>query len=150
MSDRTTWSCSWLLQNIDFFGTPVPIHVPETISLEELEGWKPFISWKTALHQNLTLQASPFHAFYEHPYSPRNIEIQSVDRFGSTKIGFVKLKATIERDELPGDKKDSRHPKPKSAKGLPGVALLRGDSVAILMILRPRDSREERYVVLTE
>ena len=33
---------------------------------------------------------------------------------------------------------------------LPGVAFLRGGSVAMLIILRPRDSRDERLVILTE
>jgi ADP-sugar diphosphatase len=107
MSQQTIRACSWLLQSIDFFGTPVPIDVPETIGLEELEAWKPFVNWKKILHQNLASQASTTHAFHEHPYSLRKIEIQSVDRFGPTKIGFVKLNATIERDELAGDKKGS-------------------------------------------
>lgn len=140
---------SWLLQEIDFSGKPIPIDLPETIGLEELEGWTPFLNWKKTLHENLDLQKSQQHAFHDHPYSLRKIEVQSVDRFGS-KIGFVKINATIERDELPGDKKGSKDPKPKSAQFLPGISFLRGDSVAILMILRPRDSLTERYVVLTE
>lgn len=145
----TTRSCSWILQNIDFFNTPVPIDIPQTIRLDELEVWKPFVNWKKTLSNNLALQANPHHAFYKHPYHLRKIEIQSVDRFDH-KIGFIKLKATIERKELPGDRDGSNEAKPKSARFLPGISFLRGDSVGILIILRPRDSSEERYVVLTE
>jgi 8-oxo-dGTP pyrophosphatase MutT (NUDIX family) len=35
-------------------------------------------------------------------------------------------------------------------ESLPGVAFLRGGSVAILMILRPSDSKDERWVIMTE
>jgi ADP-sugar diphosphatase len=40
----------------------------------------------------------------------------------------------------------------KNEKGdsLPGIAFLRGGSVAILMILRPNDSKTERWVIMTE
>ncbi|KAJ4421748.1 hypothetical protein N0V82_003592 [Gnomoniopsis sp. IMI 355080] len=147
MAEQTTRPRSWLLHgSIDFFGKSVPIDLPDTINIEDLKKWKPFVEWKQTLHQNLLLQGNIGHNFNQYPYSLRKIEIQSVDRFGP-KIGFVKLKATIERDEPPAE---SREPKPKSAKSLPGIAFLRGDSVGILMILRPRDSSEERYVVLTE
>ncbi|CAN8096104.1 unnamed protein product [Discula destructiva] len=153
MAEETTRS--WLLRTIDFFGTPIPINMPEGITLEELngspthKGWTPFLTWKNTLHQNLELQKNADHAFHEHPYSLRKIEVQSFDRFGP-RIGFAKINATILRDELPGDHGDSPIPRPKCAPSLPGIALLRGDSVAVLMILRPRDSREERYVVITE
>lgn len=61
--------------------------------------------------------------------------VQSVDYFGPEKIGFVKISADV-----------------RNSKGeyLPGIAFLRGGSVAMLMILRPSDSKNERWVVMTE
>lgn len=142
---------AWVSKHIDFFGEMIPIHLPRELGLEELESWTPFQNWKTTLRQNLELQSSPAHSFFAHPYSLREIEIQSVDRFGP-RIGFVKLKAAILRDELPGDDKgaDCTSSRQQPSLALPGISFLRGASVAILMILRPRDSRRERYVVLTE
>lgn len=54
--------------------------------------------------------------------------------FGS-RTGFVKLAARIE------DKWGQR---------LPGIAFLRGGSVAVLMIVRPTNTRDERYVIMTQ
>lgn len=73
------------------------------------------------------------------PYTLRSIAIQSVDWFGK-RIGFLKLKAVIR----------NRAGKDDPKKDLPGIAFLRGGSVAMLMILRPKDSRDERLVVMTE
>lgn len=38
----------------------------------------------------------------------------------------------------------------KGKNDLPGIAFLRGGSVAILVILRPKDSRDERVIVITK
>lgn len=62
-----------------------------------------------------------------------SVTIQSVDFFGN-RLGFVKLSADVRN-------KDGY---------LPGIAFLRGGSVAMLMILRPSDSKNERWVVMTE
>ncbi|KAF2691706.1 hypothetical protein K458DRAFT_381549 [Lentithecium fluviatile CBS 122367] len=82
------------------------------------------------------VEYDPKHPFHDEPYTLRSIEIQSADWFGKDKLGFVKLKAVI------------RNSKPKS--DLPGIAFLRGGSVAMLMILRPKDSRDKRWVVMME
>lgn len=73
-----------------------------------------------------------------------------MDRLPNKKIGFIKINARVERDPIPEDTLSLPGSRPKIAKNLPGIAFLRGGSVAMLMILRPKDSREERYVVLTE
>lgn len=141
---------SWKEDELDFFGDKVKLFLPNNITKGELEGHKGFKDWKRTLSETLALQKSnDKHPFHEHPYSLRSIEVQSVDRFPpKNNIGFIKLNARIERDEMPDDKKpDTR---PKIPKTLPGIAFLRGGSVAMLMILRPKDSRDERYVVLTE
>lgn len=132
----------WKEDEIDFFGTTVPVYLPNAITRHELESMKAFDNWKKTLHANLALQASEGHAFHDHPYSLRSIEVKSVTKFPHGKVGFIKIDAAVEREPFPGDEE-----RPKS---LPGTAFLRGGSVAMLMILRPKDSRDERYVILTE
>ena len=118
------------------FPSPVPVRfLTEEISEDELKNFRPFKVWLAALKSSLQGQKKEDHAFYKAPYTLRSIDIQSADRFGSRGIGFVKLRA-----EIKNNKNES----------LPGVAFLRGGSVAILMILRPSDSKNERWVVMTE
>jgi ADP-sugar diphosphatase len=122
------------------FREPVKVELTQNITEKQLLDWPAFELWKTTFQSNLELQyKEPNHAFSKDPYVLRSITIQSVDWFvipgRPDKIGFVKLSAVI---------KNSRR------KTLPGIAFLRGGSVAMLMILRPKDSRDERWVVLTE
>ncbi|KAH8750329.1 hypothetical protein F5883DRAFT_579756, partial [Diaporthe sp. PMI_573] len=62
----------WQEKKVEFFGTDVPVYLPNSITQEELENMPAFKNWKTGLHANLALQDSsknyPFHA---HPYSLR-------------------------------------------------------------------------------
>jgi ADP-sugar diphosphatase len=123
---------------LDGFPDPVEVTLTHGISGEQLLDFPAFIVWKNTLRDNLELQTKyPEHAFHNDPYSLRSIKIQSVDWFTDTKLGFVKLEALI---------LNSGGPKKK----LPGIAFLRGGSVAMLMILRPKDRREDRLVVMTE
>lgn len=138
---REVPSVVWKEEKIEFFGTNIPVYLPNTITLHELENMPAFKSWKTTLHENLELQSSEGHAFHEHPYSLRSIEVKSVTKFPNGNVGFIKIDAAVETDPSPGDQK---------VKSLPGTAFLRGGSVAMLMILRPKDSADERYVILTE
>lgn len=135
----------WKEEKIEFFGKKVPVHLPNSITRHELETMKAFDDWKTTLHTNLALQHErEDHAFHKHPYSLRSIEVKSVTRFPNGNVGFIKIDAAVERDSFPGDEQR------RIPKSLPGTAFLRGGSVAMLMILRPKDSRDERYVILTE
>jgi 8-oxo-dGTP pyrophosphatase MutT (NUDIX family) len=121
---------------LDGFRSPVKVELNKKMTKAQLLSFKAFTDWKNTLKTNLELQyTNPDHAFHEDPYLLYNIEIQSVDFFTPAKIGFVKLKAEIRNS--------------KKSK-LPGIAFLRGGSVAMLMILRPEDSRDERWVVMTE
>ncbi len=97
--------------------------------------FKPFTDWAESLKISLALQENEGHPFHDAPYTLRSVDIQSVDWFGPTKLGFVKLNAEVRND---------------NSQSLPGVAFLRGGSVAMLMILRPSDSNSERWVVMTE
>lgn len=118
------------------FREPVKVTLAANITEEQLRTWPAFKTWTSTLRSNLEAQYEDSeHTFNDDPYVLRSIEIQSVDWFGHSKIGFVKLMASIRNS---------------SGKSLPGVCFLRGGSVAMLMILRPKDSRDERWVVLTE
>ncbi|KAF3003762.1 hypothetical protein E8E13_009900 [Curvularia kusanoi] len=118
------------------FRQPVEVTLTHGITEKNLLEWPAFKTWTSTLHANLELQYDEHsgHAFHKDPFALHSIEIQSVDWFG-TNIGFLKLAALI------------KNPK---GKQLPGICFLRGGSVAMLMILRPKDSREDRWVVLTE
>jgi len=135
----------WQEKKIDFCGTEVPVYLPNSITQEELESMPAFKNWRTALHANLALQhSSKDHPFHAHPFSLRSIEVRSATKFPNGRVGFIKIDAVVKRDRFPGDNECS------IPKSLPGTAFLRGGSVAMLMILRPKDSRDERYVILTE
>jgi 8-oxo-dGTP pyrophosphatase MutT (NUDIX family) len=118
------------------FSNDVEVSLPRNISEAQLMSFPAFQIWMTALKANLALQEKRDHAFYKFPYTLRTIEVQNVDWFGP-KIGFLKMKAVIK----------SNNP---DWNDLPGIAFLRGGSVAVLMILRPIDSMDERWVVMTE
>ncbi|KAJ9655037.1 hypothetical protein H2201_008889 [Coniosporium apollinis] len=121
---------------LEGFSELVPVTLTPNISKEQLLAFPAFKIWKSTLQENLVLQdQQENHTFRGAPFSLKSITIQSVDWFGPTRIGFVKLVAKITNEE---------------GKELPGIAFLRGGSVAILMILRPKDSRSERLVVMTE
>jgi len=111
------------------------IHLPQGLSRTEVFLFKPFNTWLANLSHSLQLQHSnSSHPFYKEPYRLDSITIQSVDRFGPDRIGFLKLSADI---------------KNSSGGSLPGIVFLRGGSVAILLILEPEDNVEDPWVVLT-
>jgi len=93
-----------------------------------------FTQWLDTLKTSLDLQREYHHPFYDAPYSLRSINIQSVDFFGP-RVGFLKFSADISN---------------ANGETLPGIVFLRGGSVAMLMILRPSDSRNERWVIMTQ
>jgi hypothetical protein len=94
----------WQKKEIDFFGTHVPVYLPDSISQEELENMPAFKNWKTNLHTNLALQnSSQNHPFHAHPYTLRSITVNSVTKFPNRKIGFINVDAAVERDSFPGD-----------------------------------------------
>lgn len=93
--------------------------------------------WIANINKSLSLQASTSHPFHPDPYMLRSITIQSFDRFSNHHLGFVKIAASVSNS---------------SGEFLPAIALLRGPSVAMLVMLIPEDVPEgsdERYVVLT-
>jgi ADP-sugar diphosphatase len=119
---------------LDDFGDPVPVILTDNITREQLLSFPAFITWRTALKQNLQNQKRDGHPFNDNPFSLKKITIQSVDWAGN-RVLFVKLIADIVDSEN---------------KSLPGIAFLRGGSVAVLMILQPNDMRNDRMVIMTE
>ncbi|ROV98773.1 hypothetical protein VMCG_06779 [Cytospora schulzeri] len=129
---------------IDFRGRAIKITHPPNVKIdkESLEGWTAFKSWKDTLEENFALQdTKQDHAFHDEPFVLHSIEILSVYWYG-TRIFSMKVKPNIK-----GIQPD---PDSGEVKDLPAVTLLRGGSVAMLMILRPKDSRDEKMVVMTE
>lgn len=95
-------------------------------------------NWISTLRHNLSLQTQSGHEFNSSPYELKSIKIQSIDKFSSSQIGFIKLKAEIQN---------------KDDESLPGSVFLRGPSVGMLIILQPddlpQDSKLEKHVILT-
>ncbi|PMD31210.1 NUDIX family hydrolase [Hyaloscypha variabilis F] len=126
--------------NLPGFKNPVPVNIKVgNITEGELLRFRAFNDWQKTLKASLDLQQDPDHPFHKAPYELKSIEIQSVDWFAKNTdrafVGFVKLEADVRNEE---------------GKSLPGIAFLRGMSVAMLMILRPSDSKTERWVIMTE
>jgi 8-oxo-dGTP pyrophosphatase MutT (NUDIX family) len=122
---------SFILKDIS---PPVTVYLTEDITEEQLLKFTAFNNWLITLKTSLARQKFSDHVFHKTPYTLYSIKIQSVDWFGK-RIGFLKLIAEVKNE---------------NGEQLPGIAFLRGASVAVLMILRPSDSRDERWVVMTE
>ncbi|KAI6781915.1 Nudix hydrolase 14 [Emericellopsis cladophorae] len=115
----------------------VPTTVPEGLAKEQLDNFKPFNAWVENLQCSVADQTHASHPFHKNPYHLRSVTIQSFDIFGGGRLGFVKLTADVSND---------------AGETLPAAALLRGPSVAMLVMLIPDDvapDSDERYVVLT-
>ncbi|KAH8816850.1 hypothetical protein F5884DRAFT_777629 [Xylogone sp. PMI_703] len=128
-----------IISNMSTFTLPdsenVEVTLVEDLSKEQLLEFPAFKNWLSTLRKNLSLQStSPTHEFHSSPYTLRSIKIQSIDRFGGNRLGFVKFIADIQNAN--GEK-------------LPGSIFLRGASVAMLILLIPEDAPEEKYVLLT-
>lgn len=88
------------------------------LSREDLLSFPAFKTWIRTLQQSLGRQQNPSHEFHDDPYTLRSIDIQSIDRFGGGRLGFVKLKADVSNG---------------SGETLPGSVFLRGGSVGMLV-----------------
>lgn len=102
----------------------IPVYITEKLasSLSSVLEFRPFIDWKSRLEHHLEMSPN---------ISLHRITISDIDYFGS-RIGFVKMTVDIRFED--GSK-------------LPGVVLLRGDAVAIL--LRVSTPSGKSYAVMT-
>ncbi|KAF2194079.1 putative NUDIX family hydrolase [Zopfia rhizophila CBS 207.26] len=117
----------------------ISVTVANGIDLDEerLMGFRAFRDWRATLTKNLAFQEmNSEHTFHSDPWVLKEIKIHSVTVFATGKIGFMTVEALLRRNQKPNE--------------LDRVVFLRGGSVAVLMILRPKDAKNERYVILTE
>ncbi|GAB7339876.1 hypothetical protein MBLNU457_6408t1 [Dothideomycetes sp. NU457] len=114
------------------------VYLTKDLEKDQLLSFIPFKNWIKTLGQSLELQKSKTHTFHEAPYKLRSITIQNVDFFGGGRIGFIKMTTEVSNDK--GEK-------------IPGSILLRGGSVAMLLILQPDDveagSETDKHVLMT-
>lgn len=125
--------------NIPDSEVSIPVTHPTSLSKDQILSFPAFRTWFRTLKQSLKLQQGESHPFHAAPYALRSIEIQAADIFSNNRLGFLKLKATVTNDQ---------------GAGLPGSIFMRGGSVAMLIVLTPRESdgapgRREEYAILT-
>ncbi|TPX62866.1 hypothetical protein PhCBS80983_g00128 [Powellomyces hirtus] len=102
------------------------------VDLDLVEQFGPFKDWVAALGKEMT--ESPVAS----RVAIRGIEVTDVDEFGSGKVGFVKFRADVNWSDEAGGR-------------IPGVVFSRGGSVALLVLVKPKDdgkAEEEERVVL--
>lgn len=106
-------------RNLDHNGSAtLPVSCPADLSREDLLRFPAFRIWLTTLQHSLSRQQQPSHEFSKDPYVLRKIDIQSVDRFGGGRLGFLKFKAEVSNE---------------NGETLPGSVFLRGGSVGMLV-----------------
>ena len=134
----------WNTFKLDGWREPVTVKYRGEITEEQIVKHPGFEKWLNTLRSSLKQQKFRDHPFHDFPYKLKEIEVQSYYLI-ETKAGkrplFMNIVAKVENGKL--DEKGN----PES---LPGVAFLRGGAVAVLIILRPSDSLDERYVVMTD
>lgn len=116
----------YTLENIKFKSSSLPITVTSENILEQsqLDTFRPFQQWLQKMEKD------------SGDYELQKIHVQSVDIFSKNRIGFLKLKTQVFH--------------PPTNKNIPGIVLLRGPSVAMLVLLEPPNctSNDQRYAVL--
>lgn len=98
------------------------------LSEDDLLAFPAFKIWITTLQHSLARQQNPSHEFHADPYILRKIDVQSIDRFGGGRLGFVKLKADVSN---------------RAGEKLPGSVFLRGGSVGMLVSYIPSYLEDE-------
>ncbi len=96
----------------------VTVRLTSGLLQDQLLSFPAFKTWLSTLQHSLAIQSQNSHTFHEAPYKLRRIDIQHVDFFGETRIGFIKLKADVSNEN--GEK-------------LPGSVFLRGGSVGMMV-----------------
>ena len=99
-------------------GSNLNVNSIPDLSEKDLLSFPAFKTWITTLQHSLARQEHPSHEFHSDPYVLRKIDIQSVDRFGGGRLGFIKLKADVSNSQ---------------GETLPGSVFLRGGSVGMLV-----------------
>ena len=103
---------------LDFRGKTIPVTVSQPCDASLALSTPLFRSWLDGLDPSFDL---------------KSIEFQSVDKFGTGRVGFIKFISHVERNGVK----------------IPGIVLLRGQAVAVLMHITDEDTGEV-YTILTE
>ncbi|KAK9465852.1 hypothetical protein V1512DRAFT_240707 [Lipomyces arxii] len=104
-------------------------YLTSTLKFEQICAFQPFVRWFARLQNSLT--STPISGGTNSPaptyYLLKKIDVTDADFFGKeqTKLGFLKIRATVENE---------------AGQHLPGIVLLRGQSVTILVLIYPEES----------
>lgn len=104
---------------INFRGKQIPVTVSDPPKWEEALETNLITNWLNSLDSTFNL---------------KSIELQSVDRFASGRVGFVKIKATLEINNKIVDR----------------VILLRGAAVTLLLEITDEDTNEKWTVLVKQ
>jgi 8-oxo-dGTP pyrophosphatase MutT (NUDIX family) len=107
------------MSSIAFRGKQIPVTAAAPADADAAINTDLFKKWLAGLDSSLTL---------------RSITIQSVDRFGSSRIGFIKFAADLTRNGV----------------RIPGIVLLRGPAVAVLLIITDADTGEQSTIIVQQ
>lgn len=124
--------------NLDGWADPVVVKHSKEITKEQIIKHSDFEKWVNTMKSSLKQQKFRDHPFHAAPYKLKEIEVQSqymIETKSGSRPLFINIVAKVENEK---------------GESLPGVAFLRGGAVAVLIILRPSDSLDERYVVMTD
>lgn len=103
---------------VEFHGKQIPVTVAAPCDAEVAINTPLFKGWLADLDPSFDL---------------KSIEIQSVDKFSTGRVGFIKFVSHVERNGVK----------------IPGIVVLRGQAVAMLMHITDEQTGEE-YSILTE
>ncbi|KAG0179942.1 hypothetical protein DFQ28_002052 [Apophysomyces sp. BC1034] len=107
-------------QRVPLKGYPVKV-------LDNLIQWQPFKDWVQQFDREQRER--------DDEMDISSIEVQSLDYFGTEKIGFAKFKANVKYKE--------------TQKNAPGIVFMRGGAVSILIILKSKEGNSEDKILLT-
>ena len=104
--------------SLQFRGKNIPVTVAPAPDASVALGTDLLKNWASGLDESIDI---------------KSLEVQSIDRFGSSRIGFVKIKSQAVRN----------------GTSIPGIVMLRGSAVAMLVILTDEQTKEQ-YSILTK
>ena len=104
--------------SLQFRGKNIPVTVAAAPDVSVALGTDLVKNWMSNLDESIDI---------------KSLEVQSVDKFGSSRIGFVKVKSQAVRN----------------GTSIPGIVMLRGSAVAMLVILTDEQTKEQ-YSILTK
>ncbi|KAK4516879.1 uncharacterized protein ATC70_000206 [Mucor velutinosus] len=97
-----------------------------TDEFNQVMAFQPFKDWLQAFEEQQKQRKNEFDI--------NSIDIQSIDYFGSKKVGFVKFKADVSfRD---------------TGKNAPGIVFMRGGAVSMLIILKSQGQKDKILLTL--